>query len=785
MTCCEINNKLLLLNTKSQSALEEAVINNDYAEMKNLFEQGTTIFKISNCDIANTNYKTAVYYGLLNNYYGYASVFNLLTQLIQNDPELVNLDTTNLNYTNIVQPLFNTFRFFMSLDHISNIPENINVYDDSMYNFDSVSTMMGMNPNDIVTEFKTLLQNLSSLYLSTPHTPDSSNIDLDALKTTSKLLFTNVGIVFGCYIDSSSYVFDSAACANIMTQLLDINHWYISVHGMNRVLLNEQFYEIYRYYFNKIYSENSIVVKTAEDDVIALLNLIHHSENDYVMINHKNILTKSSILTLTINQKCYDPVNILSVLIEKGATINLSSNIIVDLLKNKFIKSIIHILGVPALSKTTILTNLSSNLSMFQMLMTSDDLKTTERIQILKLLLEKDIIDYADPFMAVITESMSNELVSILITESQQDLTGTITLELVNYCVKNGKYEELDLILGYNNIIEQTILNNTDIEYSKLPIFVLLSSCQKNKDRVLDILIKYNADISSVNLNGQTPLFITCSSGYTKLAQKIYTKEPSTLQIIDNNYDTCLTISIKNCRTDTVKWLATIQTDTIINIPDGNKMTPLMIACSMKNTVHRMVQYLLESDDINVVALNGEKDALYYLVTNKKINEISIIKTLALLLEKGSIVTSQILIKSVELDMYGVVVILMNYLINIGEIDVGYDTIEKYVLSTSACEITIKTKNSCEPNFYSLVVVYIRDNICNRRCEYDGVEINIDHCDDSISVTSGSTDIRASSNCNTSYDSESCHSCGASNDLLLVTNIATKSKKCVTKKKKC
>lgn len=789
MTCCETNINLLLLNTKSQTTLEEAVISNIYDDVDTLFKQGTTIFKFTNCNIMHTNYKTAVYYGLLNNYYGYANIFNLLTQLIQNDTELLNLNTTNPSYVDIVQPLFDTFKFFITLNCVfcacSN--NNVNVYDESTFNLDTVSTYFGLNPDDVTTVFTTLLTNLTTLYLSGPYIPDASNVDLETLKTNSETLCTNAGIILGNYMDSSITPFqDLTECANLMEQILDLNAWYTNSFNINLLLLNEQMYETYRYYFNKIHSENAVVIKSAEDNLIELLNIIYNDDNDYIDVNYINVLTNSSILMLTINQKCYDPANILALLIEKGATINSTSNIIVDLLKNKFIKSIIQILGTASLTKTEILTNLSSNLSMYYMLMSSDCLKTTERIQILKLLLAKDIIDYSDPFMALVTESMSHELIKILITESLQDLTGTVTLELVNYCVKHGKYEELDLILEYNNIVDGTILNNTVIEYSKLPIFVLFTSCQKNKDRILDVLIKYDADISSVNLNGQTPLFITCSSGYTKLAQKIYAKEPSTLQIIDNNNDTCLTIAIKNYRIDTIKWIVTIQTDSIINTVDGNKMTPLMVACSMKNTVHRMVQCLLENDEIDVTATNDEKDALYYLIINKKVCELSKIKTLGLLLQKGSIVTSQILIKSVEMDLYGIVVILMNYLINIGEIDVGYDTIEQYVLKNCSCDVKIKTKNVCEPNFYSLVVVYIRDNIHKRRCEYDGVKIDVDQCDDSISVTSEcvSTHTTATntSSCAATPDTESCQSGGASNDLLLISSIATKKK---YSKRKC
>jgi len=787
MSCCETNINLLLLNIKSQTSIEDATVTNNYDEIEMLLKQGITIFKFTDCKMINTHYKTAVYNGLINNYYGYANIFNLLTQLIQNDTELLNLSTTDPNYINIVQPMFDTFKFFMTLNCVfcASNSTNINIYSELTFNFNAISTYFGLNPNDIVTTYTTLITNLSALYISGTYAPNVNNIDVNVLKSNSELLCANAGTILGNYMDITMIPFqDLSACSDLMKQMLDLNSWYIINFNINVLLLNEQMYESYRYYFSKIHSENAVVIKSAANNVLALIELIHTVNNDYIDINYKNALTNSSLLSLTINQKCYDPANIIASLIEKGVTINLTSNIIVDLLKNNFINSIIEILGTPSLTKTEILANLSSNLSMYCMLMSSDDLKTTERIQILKLLLAKDIIDYGDPFMVLISESMSSDLIKILIAESQQDLTGTITLELINYCVRHGKYEELDLILEYNNIIESSILNNLTIEYSKLPIFVLLSTCQKNKDRILDVLIKYNADISSVNLDGQTPLFLMCKQGYTKLAQKIYAKEPSTIQIFDNRNDTCLTITIKNYHIETIKWIVTMQTNSIINIVDGNMMTPLMIACSMKHTVHRMVQCLLENILIDITITNDDKDALYYLIINKKICELSKIKTLELLLQKGSTITSQILIKSVEMDLYGIVVILMNYLINIGEIDVGYETIEKYALKSCSCDVKIKV-NNCEPNFYTLVVVYVRENI-HKRCDYGGIKINVDNCDDSISVTSDRTHTSSttatSDICNTSNDTESCRSGKTSNDLLMISSMASKKKH---HKKKC
>jgi ankyrin repeat protein len=707
---------------KKDNNLEIAIKSNNYYEISELISNGTNIFSNNIID-NNTTSKTPPYYALCNNLYCYKQFYNLLIELINFDTHLININNPNILYQNINIKLFNIFTFFISDNNNFDKNESYIYYNETSLNFRIISKF-------ISTEILSLITELMGLY-KVLYSGDRFKVNINA--DTSSPKGGNVLMGYFCKIEK----YDLNLCKQTVEKMLDMYAWFEESVKCVSLLLNEQFYEIYNY---KLNNEELVNI---ENFVVTTYTL----DNLYININYKNVYTKQTILGLTISHS--DRPELTIKLLNNGATIDTSYNLLIQALDKKFYKNVKEILSYDNIittknindtndtnSITTVINPIiTRNLmfvekgkSIYETIVNDHNICISDKLEIVKNLLKKLVLDCADPISIVLDNSYSLDLIKVLINENNHEsiknhVNTLITFNNINKCIQLSKHQELDVLLKENNIISRNNLKFVNA-INLSPIMVYLTKIIKNNDddiETLNILLKYEAEIEKEDSYGNTPLLISALTGKTSVVQKLLNEHVNAF-VKNHDGDTCLTLAIKNNRYYTVCVLANVYKDYIDNNNNfrmylanefnGNGFSPLMLA-SQCNYALEVITWLLSVPNIDINYVHNGMNIVTYLLKNEKLTE-NTKKSILLLLLEGNvdlINPSPVVILAVELNLHSIVVIIMNHLIKINEIDIGtqYNSIEELVNDTNSIKQTITTKNNA-PNFYSLVVLYLKNH---------------------------------------------------------------------------
>jgi hypothetical protein len=131
---------------------------------------------------------------------------------------------------------------------------------------------------------------------------------------------------------------------------------------------------------------------------------------------------------------------------------------------------------------------------------------------------------------------------------------------LVNYIVKKQYNTAQKFLITYNEHIN--INNNIKFKHGipMAPVFYLL---QNNNDDIIELLklfIKYGLDLEITDINGNTPLMVTCIENNINLVN-FFLKNGSNTNTINNRQKTPLIVAIKNNNKDVIKLLLEYKAD--------------------------------------------------------------------------------------------------------------------------------------------------------------------------------------------------------------------------------
>jgi hypothetical protein len=174
-----------------------------------------------------------------------------------------------------------------------------------------------------------------------------------------------------------------------------------------------------------------------------------------------------------------------------------------------------------------------------------------------------------------------------------------------------------------------------------------------------------------------------------------------------------------------------------------------LMLCIESKIPEKLFRILTKIDGINLeyYDTNG-MNVLNYIIDSKVLKEdikYNLVEILIAndinLLEANKVDSKPIVVKAVENDLFNIVVLIMNKLINKAEIQVGDDDIIRYIKYGTSNKITVK--DTTRPNFYPLVIMYLKQNMHklnvkkyedNKRTLIDIIKmqdrnnINIEHC---------------------------------------------------------
>jgi hypothetical protein len=397
-------------------------------------------------------------------------------------------------------------------------------------------------------------------------------------------------------------------------------------------------------------SEDIVCSKIAMDDVLFCIKLEKYKELDLILTHNKSFA----------NEVCNDTIPIMVAIKEN---------------KLKCLKLLLQHGADPFQAydglSPIMLTILENRLDMLEFLLlnwmkncsTSDNTShimlaiKEDNIEVLKLLLKYK----ADPFSSI------------------GDTTPTL------YAIENDKITSLECLLIYGSEIEVGYNPVANKPYKQITPLSL--AIDKNKLVAFELLLKYGAD----------PF--------------IYTRGLNILQyaIVKNNYE-CVSL-VKDYKKENKCLINELTSDEL-------KKHPIFLAVSTKDPI-KFSDLLLQNTTINYNhVLNDGSNILNYILAskNKYQTKINLFKRY---INKNIDLTNQVndvplVVYAVDNNMFDIVVMIINKLIELEEITInGYtknDNIVNIIATNRNKKLQIISKNKSKTNYYSLVLVYLKQD---------------------------------------------------------------------------
>jgi len=513
---------------------------------------------------------------------------------------------------------------------------------------------------------------------------------------------------------------DNDILSNLIFQLNKIYEIYITNIEILKILINEQNIEYLKY-------------NIKNDDLLNIINKIYFSQtnkeynNLYKEFNDLNYCNKhqnQSLLTLLTSSD--DQPDLLEYLIKNGASIK-NNNIIVSTFNKKFYKSF-KILIEYASKELLLMTEKES---LFILICNNQEIKLQDKLSCIELLCEKDAIIIEDnPIEFSLNQIYSAELLKILL--KYEKITDTIKLKDILMAIKKLKYIELNLLLSSCK---------TDDDFYTIPILTYFENTSYDDDssiRIMEVLLKNKPNLDIKNDKEQTPLIIASNEGRTKII-KLLLDTGCNINCKDKFGNNCLIGAIKNnMYTSVYTIVANANCKFLINEPDNNGLTPLILSIYSENPIEIMSNIIDVNDiDLNYTDYYG-KNILTHILENKLLNNETKEILIKMLLEKNidilqvnTIDQKPFIIKCVEFDMYDLVIELMKYLINKEILYTNGYTLDEIINDMSNnisnkdnISINPEETNKSVPNYYPLVILYLRQKTEKIKQQKDFIKNN-------------------------------------------------------------
>tara|TARA_Y100000780_G_C13692917_1_gene420277 strand:+ start:2266 stop:4467 length:2202 start_codon:yes stop_codon:yes gene_type:complete len=681
-----------IINKKLYSDLELNTIVNNYNLIKTNLDNNETVYYPDSKNriygwryymrykqepkkhILKEGYLTCVKLSLIKNYQIYKSLYKNLIELKKYEMvlETYNNDQMSELYDQMIISLNTIIDYFIKLDDID-IYKLKEQYDETEYKFNEINKLLIKNLPSIRYFFEELL--IGDIR--------DNNIKLEDYKTsihyyTKKLLEPKIEL------------------SNIKTQIkengrqiLKLDEIYFENVKIVLLLLNQQNYEIFKIFLKSYPSDNN------------LLEWIKTNSNSYINFNYKD-----TYLHLIATHGDY-PKSI-NYMIRNNWTVKTECAQIA--LEKKNYKSA-HIL---IRSNETKQNKIVNGKFITDLIFDDKFISDQERYKFIKEILDKNI-NYKltntniDNLTKIINYDNSLDIIKLLITKNKLK-PDDITLSTINKCLKLEKIETLEILYPYISLKDQEQIPFIFFEQTK-------NDTTKNI-KLLKLILK-NCDINYTDKNKESIIFKAIKNKRID-SIKLLIDEKADLFIRNIKNQNALIYSISQNNHEAIKLLIDQKSNNknLINMTNKKKNV-FILSLDSKDPI-KIIKILLK-DKRSRTSINkldrGGKNIYSYLINKYKTDQITkkIILNLILPIAKLNNRTNKpILIQAQEQNDYIFVYEIVLFLLKSEQIYI--ETLENIngfdqLLKSNRPIIVKLNKNQNEINYYSSIMLYLRQNI--------------------------------------------------------------------------
>lgn len=645
----------LILEKDYLTELERSVLNNDLEKIKLLISRGETIYSTTKlCNgyldrkyknphskcLKNICCKTALYYAFIINYYILKHIYHYFKKYKEN---------------------------FSESNKIINELEECSCGCECSYTFNLYYTSSSFIFFNLSKKIPEIISHILN--------QDQSN------KPDNKFQSFNFNIKNMECLHNKTSANDNELSLISMYEKYEINNKIINI------LLNQQSFEIYKFY------------------LLNNLDIYHQIDNIYkdseTNINYVNPHDNKTILTLTL--LFIDNDKLINMLLEKGANIpeNINS-IIKDCLDLGFYKS------VKILIRKIKVEHLYLPFCLFREILQNNKIHEEEKLEMMKIIEERQNVNLTNKLLVDILKSqISLKCFNIIINNNK--FCDTIDQSVISYCIQIKKFMELDLLLKNGR---QSLINGEDLH--QIPLFIYLKetfSDDSENLNILNTLLRFNPKLDILNALNESPLIIATKNNRKDSVLLLLNRGANPF-LRDNNFDNCLHIAIKNNYHELVEILCKYKSEGVylVNEPTNDMFSCLTLCLNSKEPI-KYFKYLINTEGINLNYIDSNnKNILFYIIAHKELTDEIKNNLTILLLEKNINLREicnndkNILLMCIEKDLFQIVKLIINKLIECKEIIIDDDDIISALKNN-------KINNHHLKNIYSPAISYLRQNM--------------------------------------------------------------------------
>jgi ankyrin repeat protein len=475
-------------------------------------------------------------------------------------------------------------------------------------------------------------------------------------------------------------------------------HWkeYLKSCKIVILLFNKQAYEFYSYHVEKKVHALPKVL----DQILV---------NKYIDINH--ICHDKNIFSISILQQSRSELTYR--LIQEGGKIPESMNF-------KFLLDKCNMDNVKQIVKYYTEDYFSNIDDILQIILNSTQ-KTVDKTALIKEFNNRNILDKSnDLFRLLLDHEYSYNFIEKII--HNDSLTKKISAQHIFMCIKHIKHKELEMLLEKKSILSNEQYNNV------FPLFYFIEEIletEKYYIEALNALLLHKADLTAKNIYNETPLLKAIKLKKTNIFSILLKRGANVLDYDDLGYNSFHYV-VKYGLTDLISNLIKNNTN-IVNIPTKSATYPLIVALESTDP-YKITKAILQHDNIDYTIKTVGGDNLLYNLLNYEIDidvknalfELYLTKNINLL-EQRQNDSKSLIVEACE-KKYGIIVnMIMNKLLQTGDIKFDnfqchnvYEAINNNLLPID-CKVIVK--DASIPNFFSLVISYLRDFVIKNQKE--------------------------------------------------------------------
>ena len=671
-----VNSKKIIYSNTTQ--LEKAILDDDVDLVTLLFKKGFTIY--TNGILCNGYYqskysahppkchnfvccRTAVYTGLWQNCKYYSRIFDLILSLCSTTEVDINIK--------------NIYDLLIDVDCCEVLSNYCNFYDHITTNCQKIHEVF-------ISIMPKLIEELERLYGEDIY----ENMLNDAFYIQCHK--RNVG----------KNNENNCKLSEIVGELKYLWTKYLANHKVLLVLFSQQALEYYKY---------NITSKTYQLEQI--LDII--VSNPFVNINY--ICCEENIFSLTILQ--HNKVNMMSKIKNLGGVLPSSVNIL-SIITNCHIEIAKELIKI---SDQNFLDNTREGLThgnienLLMIVLTANNMMSSDKLEIFEIIMNRGFLDNLLGLIQLcLYDGKSFGLLELLNQRRNLIIKGGIPDVLL--AIKLLKHKELAILLENNPKL-------TNEKYEGYPPIVHFFN-KTARDGIeeillLKVLLKHGCDMTVISSESNTPILHTIKAGRNDSFSLLFKAGADPFYydidgynsfhraILTNNLFVINTL--KKCYRNNVCIINELTKDT--------KIHPLILAVDSANPIF-ITQTLLADEIVDYSYQYGGNGILHYVLKSSlkpKIKNILFKNLVAKefdLLEQCKTDMKPLVVKAVELDLYEIVIMIMDKLLEKEEIAFdGYDNLRdigKVLADSEQRNIIVKDTNGA--NFYSLVMLYLKNS---------------------------------------------------------------------------